>query len=97
MLLLNQPAKSIDLRTTKVLNSMENCNLNTAEFPLLIVVTGLITIVIAVAKVGLRWSAKLVRPDIQDSAASDGKFYEEISANLAPVQVVSTDKGELVI
>ena len=81
---------------------MENFNLNIAEFPLFIVVTGLIAIVIAVAEVGLRWSAKLVQPGhgIQDSAASDGKFYgdlKEISANLAPVQVVSTDKGELVI
>ena len=80
---------------------MENFNLNTAEFPLLIVVTGLIAIVIAVAEVSLR-SAKLVQPGhgIQDSAASDGKFYgdlQEISANLVPVQEVSTDKGELVI
>lgn len=73
------------------------------SFPLLVVVTGLIAIVVAVAKVGLRWSAKLVQPAqpaIPASAANERKFcgdLKEISANVAPVQVVSSDKGQLVI
>ena len=69
-------------------------------FPLLVVVTGLMAIVIAVSKVGLRWSAKLVQPAIPASAANERKFcgdLKEISANVAPVQVVSSDKGKLVI
>ena len=88
---------------------MENCNLNTVtwlsvleglSFPLLmVVVTGLIAIVIAAAKVGLRWSAMLVHSALQASA-SERKCcgdLREIPVNATPVQVVSTDEGELVI
>ena len=86
---------------------MENCNLNAVtllsilerlSFPLLmVVVTGLIAIVIAAAKVGLRWSAMLVHSALQASAASERKSCGEIPVNATSMQVVSTDKGELVI
>ena len=89
---------------------MENCNLNAVtwlsvlerlSFPLLmVVVTGLIAIVIAAAKVGLRWSAMLVHSALQASAASERKScgsLKETPVNATPVQVVSTDDGELVI
>ena len=69
------------------------------SFPLLVVVTGLIAIVVAAARVGLRWLAKLhvVRPAFQASVANERKLRKEVSANVTPMQVVSTDKGELVI
>ena len=91
---------------------MENCNLNTMTYLYFLerlrfslftvtVVVGVIAIVIAVAMVGLRWSAKLVQPAIQPSAANDGKFCEDLkdipANNVTPMQAVSTDKGKLVI
>ena len=86
---------------------MENCNTNAVtwlsflerlSFLLLVVVA--IALVIAVARVGLRWSAMLVHSALRASAASEGKpcgGLKETPVNASPVQVVSTDDGELVI
>ena len=85
---------------------MKNCNVNAVtlsilerlSFPLLVVVV--IALVIAAVKVGLRWSAMLVHSALQDSAASERKpctGLKETPVNATPVQVVSTDDGELVI
>ena len=68
------------------------------SFPLLIVIV--IAPVIAVAKVGLRWSAMLVHSALRALAASEGKpcgSLKETPVNASPVQVMSTDEGELVI
>jgi hypothetical protein len=60
-----------------------------------------IAVVIAAAKVGLRWSAMLVHYALQASpAASEGKSFgglKELPANVTPVQVESIDEGELVL
>ena len=85
---------------------MENCNLNTVtlsiseglSFPLLIVVV--IALVIAAARVGLRWSAMLVHSALQALAANERKSCTDLNetpVNATPVQAVSTDDGELVI
>ena len=68
------------------------------SFLLLAVVA--IALVIAAAKVGLRWSAMLVHSALQATATSEGKpcsDLKEMPVNATPVQVVSTDDGELVI
>ena len=91
---------------------METCNLNTVtsfyiveELILLLQITvyGLIAIVVAVAiSVGSRWIAKLVQFILQAPAsAQESQFFNDsrkVPANdMAPMQEISTDKGELVI
>ena len=64
------------------------------------VIVVVIALVIAAAKVGLRWSAMLVHSALQASTASEGKpcgRLDKTPVNATPVQVVSTDEGELVI
>ena len=70
------------------------------SFSLLIVVAIAIVINIAAAKLGLRWSAMLANSALQASAASERKSctgLKETPVNATPVQVVSTDTGELVV
>ena len=87
---------------------MENYNMNAVTWLsflerlsfLLLVVVVVIALVIAAAKIGLKWSAMLVHSALQASAASERKpcgGFNEIPVNATPVQVVSTDTGELVI
>ena len=67
---------------------------------LLLVVAVVIALVVATAKVGLRWSAMLVHSALQTTAASERKpcgGLKETPVNATPVQAVSTDNGELVI
>ena len=83
---------------------MESCNLNAVIWlsflETLSVIVVVIALVIAAAKVGLRWSAMLVHSALQASIASEGKpcgRSDKTPVNATPVQVVSTDEGELVI